>query len=353
MDGVLLCDDALDGLGVARDDPTYEDIASKFFEHFVDIADAMNCLGCNGLWDEADGFYYDQFMVDGRTLPLQIRSMVGIIPLFAVEVLEDETIQRLPGFRKRMEWFLEHRSDLARHITYMQTTATARRHGHRLLAIPSRERLERVLRYLLDENEFLSPYGISALSRVYKDRPYAAPALRPGAAGRVRARRVGLGPVRRQLELARPDLDAGQLPADRGPGTLSPFLWRRPAGRMSHRLRPDAEPEAGGLRNRSPPDRPLPARRLRPASVPWRRPALCGRTRHGATSSCSTNTSTATTAAAWAPAIRRAGPPWSPGCWKTWPRSLPVLRSPPIDAILGFCYRRTEWQVEHQPEESL
>ncbi|MBV8126970.1 MAG: glucosidase [Planctomycetaceae bacterium] len=159
-------------LELAQEDPTYEDIASKFFEHFVGIADAMNCLGGCGLWNEADGFYYDQLMVDGRTLPLQIRSMVGIIPLFAVEVLEDEVIGRLPGFRKRLEWFLTHRSDLARYISYMQTMHDGGSHGHRLLAIPSRERLQRVLRYLLDENEFLSPYGVRALSRVYKDRPY-------------------------------------------------------------------------------------------------------------------------------------------------------------------------------------
>jgi hypothetical protein len=159
-------------LELAQDDPAYEDIASKFFEHFVGIADAMNCLGGTGLWNEADGFYYDQLLVDGRSLPLQVRSMVGIIPLFAVEVLEDETIARLPGFRKRMEWFLKYRSDLARHIAYMQTMRDGASYGHRLLAIPSRERLQRMLSYLLDENEFLSPYGIRSLSRVHKDRPY-------------------------------------------------------------------------------------------------------------------------------------------------------------------------------------
>jgi hypothetical protein len=157
---------------LAREDRTYEDIASKFFEHFVDIADAMNCLGGTGLWNEADGFYYDQLLADGQTLPLRLRSMVGIIPLLAVEVLEDEAIEQLPGFRKRMDWFLKYRSDLARHISYLQTRRNGVAHGHRLLAIPSRERLERVLRYLLDEQEFLAPFGIRALSRVYHDRPY-------------------------------------------------------------------------------------------------------------------------------------------------------------------------------------
>ena len=93
---------------LALEDPTYEDIASKFFEHFVHIADAMNSLGGTGLWDEADGFYYDQLKSNGSSVPLGIRSIVGIIPLYAVEVLEEDAINRLPGFRKRMEWFLHH-----------------------------------------------------------------------------------------------------------------------------------------------------------------------------------------------------------------------------------------------------
>ncbi len=156
---------------LARVDPAYEDVASKFFEHFVAIVDAMNNLGGTGLWDEQDGFYYDHLQVDGTTTPLRVRSIVGLIPLFAVEVLESEDIARLPGFRKRMEWFLEHRQDLGQHIAYMEAKGE-NAHSHRLLAIPSRERLVRVLRYLLDENEFLSPYGIRSLSRIYKDRPY-------------------------------------------------------------------------------------------------------------------------------------------------------------------------------------
>src|SRR5690606_8668214 len=97
----------------------YEDVASKFLEHYVAIADAMNHLGGTGLWDEEDGFYYDQLHVDGETFPLKIRSMVGIIPLFACELLEDEVMARMQGFAKRMRWFMEHRSDLAQHISYM------------------------------------------------------------------------------------------------------------------------------------------------------------------------------------------------------------------------------------------
>ena len=160
-------------LELASHDSSYEDVASKFFEHFVDIADAMNCLGGSGLWDEADGFYYDQFHVNGTAHRLKIRSIVGIIPLFAVEVLEEEVMNSLPGFRKRLEWFLTHRQDLARQISYLEDEQSdTKRHPHRLLAIPCRDRLERVLRYLLDETEFLAPNGIRALSRVHADHPY-------------------------------------------------------------------------------------------------------------------------------------------------------------------------------------
>ncbi len=173
----FFCATMLDmALELAQEDPVYEDMASKFFEHFVAIVDAMNTLGGTGLWDEADGFYYDQLHVDGRTLPLKVRSLVGIIPLFAAEVLDEERIAQLPGFTKRMRWFLENRADLARHITYYAEcpVSAVRTGGHppRLLAIPSRERLTRVLGYLLDEEEFLSPYGIRSVSRVHRDHPY-------------------------------------------------------------------------------------------------------------------------------------------------------------------------------------
>jgi hypothetical protein len=158
-------------LELAREDPAYEDIASKFFEHFIAIADAMNTLGGSGLWSEEDGFYYDQLQADGQILPLRVRSIVGLIPLFAVEVLEQEVFSRLPGFCKRMQWFVDNRKDLAWHIAYMEGLGENHQ-GRRLLAIPSRQRLERVLRYALDENEFLSPFGIRSLSRYHKDHPY-------------------------------------------------------------------------------------------------------------------------------------------------------------------------------------
>jgi hypothetical protein len=156
-------------LELAREDATYADMASKFFEHFVAIVDAMNELGGTGLWDEADGFYYDRLSIDGHAVPMPIRSMVGLLPLCAVEVLDQRTIDGLPGFKKRLDWFLVNRPDLARHITCLEESA----HGpQRLLAIPSRERLQRMLRYMLDEHEFLSPFGIRSVSRIHESRPF-------------------------------------------------------------------------------------------------------------------------------------------------------------------------------------
>jgi mannosylglycerate hydrolase MGH1-like protein len=158
-------------LELASGDPAYEDVATKFFEHFVAIVDAMNAMGAAGLWDEADGFYYDQLHVNGTQTPLKVRSMVGIIPLFAIENLDESVIARLPGFSKRMRWFLENRPELARHVT---VAAIPGEPGgeHRLLAIASRDRLERVLARVLDEGEFLSPYGVRSLSRVHREHPY-------------------------------------------------------------------------------------------------------------------------------------------------------------------------------------
>jgi hypothetical protein len=161
-------------LELAQEDPAYEDIASKFFEHFVAIADAMNHLGGKGLWDEEDGFYYDELKVPGGAMPLRVRSMVGLVPLLAAEVLEDRLLERLPGFGKRLQWFLENRADLARTISYMspEEQQGRRGHGHRLLAIPSRERLLRVLRRVLDPNEFLSDHGVRSLSRAHAEEPF-------------------------------------------------------------------------------------------------------------------------------------------------------------------------------------
>jgi hypothetical protein len=148
--------------------PAYEDMASKFLEHFVQIADAMNTLGGTGLWNEQDGFYYDQIRFDHNSVPLRTRSMVGLLPLIAVEVLDEALVRSLPGFMKRLVWFLKHRKDLSRHISICESG-----HGkHMLLAIPNRARLERVLRYMLDESEFLSPYGLRSVSKFHQQNPF-------------------------------------------------------------------------------------------------------------------------------------------------------------------------------------
>lgn len=156
-------------LELAQQNPSYEDLASKFFEHFVAIASAINTFGGSGLFDEGDGFYYDRLRLGDHDVPLKVRSLVGLVPLFAVEVIEEEHVMRLRGFMKRMKWFLRERVDLARQISYMEHSAKGERY---LLAIPSLERLVHVLRYALDETEFLSPFGIRSLSRVHADKPF-------------------------------------------------------------------------------------------------------------------------------------------------------------------------------------
>ena len=159
-------------LELAKDDPAYEDIASKFFEHFVYIAHAMNNFGSHAksLWDEEDGFYYDVLhLPNGENHFLKIRSMVGLIPLFAVETLEPEVIDKLPGFKRRMQWFIDNHPDVPDHIDMSQTSPRGTR---LLLSLVSKQQLGRVLSRMLDESEFLSPYGIRALSRYHKEHPY-------------------------------------------------------------------------------------------------------------------------------------------------------------------------------------
>ena len=156
-------------MDLARTDKAYADLASKFFEHFVSIAAAMNSRKDSGLWDDEDGFYYDEIRVDGPSVIVRIRSMVGIIPLFAVLVLDNEELEHMPAFRRRMNWFLEQRPELARNLSYLSSSESGER---RLLAIPTREQLIRVLGRVLDEDEFLSPHGIRSLSRVHLTQPF-------------------------------------------------------------------------------------------------------------------------------------------------------------------------------------
>jgi hypothetical protein len=150
-------------------DPIYEDVASKFFEHFLYIAAAMNGMGDGGLWDETDGFFYDRLRLpDGSSQLVRLRSIVGLIPLFAVDTIEPAVIEHLPGFRRRMEWFMKHRPDLCGNLASLSRQGVESR---RLLSLVVRSRLVRVLQRLLDETEFLSPHGIRSVSKFHEENP--------------------------------------------------------------------------------------------------------------------------------------------------------------------------------------
>jgi hypothetical protein len=159
-------------LELARHNPAYEDVATKFFEHFIYISQAMTAVGRSGLslWDEGDGFFYDILREkSGRARPLRTRSLVGLIPLFAVETIEPDLLEKLPRFKRRMEWFLKYRPHLVEHIASL----TEPGEGGRLLLTPvDRDKLLRVLRRMLDEREFLSPYGLRSLSKFHETNPY-------------------------------------------------------------------------------------------------------------------------------------------------------------------------------------
>ena len=157
-------------LELSMENAATEDMATKFFEHYLTIVHAINTLGGTGLWDDQDGFYYDQLLVNGTCIPLRVRSVVGIIPLFAVEILEEETLEKLPEFYKRMKWFMAHKPDEARPILHRDQGEKGQ--GRYLLSVPSQDQLIRVLRYVLDEKEFLSPYGIRMLSKYHQDHPF-------------------------------------------------------------------------------------------------------------------------------------------------------------------------------------
>ncbi len=157
---------------LAEDHQAYGDMASKFFEHYVAIAEAMNSMDGTGLWDEEDGFYYDHLFVKDHSIPIRVRSLVGLLPLMTGVILEEEIIEKLPGFRRRMNWFLNNRDDLSQHMTYMEREDPDSGEAcRRLLAIPSEDRFRRLIAVLLDEDEFLSPFGIRSMSAAHRDEP--------------------------------------------------------------------------------------------------------------------------------------------------------------------------------------
>ncbi|HWL87611.1 MAG TPA: glucosidase, partial [Polyangiaceae bacterium] len=181
-------------LELSRENPNYQDVANKYFEHFLYIARAMNGApprreGARPgedadsvcLWDEEDGFFYDVLRLpSGAYVPLKVRSMVGIIPLFAVETIDDHVLQQFPAFVKRVRWFVLNRPELGGYIAQFRGLGHNGHDGHNgtaprrhILSLVTPERLVRILRRVLDENEFLSPYGVRSLSRVHKDHPYS------------------------------------------------------------------------------------------------------------------------------------------------------------------------------------
>ena len=151
---------------------SYEDIASKFFEHYVAIIDAFNSLDGTGLWNEEDGFYYDHLKLDGKaSMALRVKSMVGLVPLFAVCILKRDTIKNLGGFQKRLEWFLKHKPELAKYVKKAETE-NEEINGSYWLGIVPEERFARVFSQVLNEEQFLSQYGVRSLSKEHKERPY-------------------------------------------------------------------------------------------------------------------------------------------------------------------------------------
>jgi hypothetical protein len=163
----MYCQNLLEiALVLAHHDPTYEDLATKFFEHFALIATALND---KGLWNDEDGFYYDVLrLADGRQVPLRARSIVGLMPLAAVTTLGPETLSRLPDFTVRLRWFIEHKREAEGVVQHLESPE---HEGWRLLSIVSAERLRRLLTAMLDPDEFLSDHGLRALSKRHEIEP--------------------------------------------------------------------------------------------------------------------------------------------------------------------------------------
>jgi hypothetical protein len=156
-------------LEVARTDNSYEDVASKFYEHFIHIAESLNQFGDQGLWNEEDGFYYDALhMPGGSAVPLKVRSLVGLTSLLAVSVVSKDVLERMKGFQKRLQWFKKNREDLNKYLVIEELEEGQ----DLLLSLVPKKRLVRILRRMLDENEFLSPGGIRSISKYHRENPY-------------------------------------------------------------------------------------------------------------------------------------------------------------------------------------
>ena len=251
---------------LAGRDQAYEDLATKFFEHFLYVGAALNDLGGQGvaMWDEDDEFFYDVLqMPDGTATPLKVRSLVGLIPLLAVGTLEAHQLEHLPDFRRRMQWFLRHRPDLAALVASWDEPGVGER---RLLSLVHGHRMKRILSRMLDPQEFLSDHGIRSLSRWHLDHPYRVTLGGRELEVALRAGAVPVGPLRRQLELARPGVVPRELPPHRGAPAAPPLLRGRLPGRVPDRVGRAPLARRGGRRPVAAPRGALPARR-RTASV--------------------------------------------------------------------------------------
>ena len=222
----LFADNMLEiAIELAMTDEDYADMVLKFLEHDTWITSSLVHLGGGtGMWDEEDGFFYDVLRLpDGQAQRLKVRSMVGLLPLCAATVFEPELFAKYPEIAERFQWFLDARPELCAAFHDPRKVGVA---GRRLFSVLDEGKLRRVLAKMLDENEFLSPYGIRSLSRYHADHPYVLPCRRAGVPRWIPAGGIGYRHVRRQLELARADLDAGQQPDHPRPVELLRLLWR-------------------------------------------------------------------------------------------------------------------------------
>ena len=204
----------------------YEDVASKFLEHFIFISDSLNNLGGRGLWDDQDGFYYDQLLIDGRSTPLKLRALIGLIPLLAVQVLDEDVIrQDLPEFGKRAGWFLANRKGVIKRVADIETRGDEP-HRHMLLSLPRPRPPGASPSIPARRTRVLIAIWRSVFVAGVQGSPVCIPLRRrwPRVPGRVRSRRHGLLGVRWELELAWAGVVPNQLPPDRGSARVPPLL---------------------------------------------------------------------------------------------------------------------------------
>ena len=247
-------------------DATYTEMAEKFLNHFLGIARGMNRLGPGGMWDEEDGFYYDVLRTpDGEAKRLKVRSMVGLLPLCAISIIEPWQRERAPLVVARFWERLERTPELLREIH-----PTGPGHlgvgGRGIAALVNPDRLRRILSRMLDENEFLSPYGLRALSPLPCRASLCLRSRGTGVRRELSPRRIGLGDVRRQFQLARPRLDAGKCSYHSGSAQLLSVLRRQLQDRVPDRIRQSDEPLRGCARDRTSSDPHLSARPIRQAA---------------------------------------------------------------------------------------